>query len=287
MHTTRWLAVIALVGVVLLHAGRAWAPFHVMVVDEVFFGTADCPNAQYVRLRLLAPGMTFVNNQHVTTQNADGSAAADFGVFDKNASNGANAANILMGTADAAGLFGIGMDTEVSGQLILPDGRVCFGDFGGQPVDCVAYGNFTGDNGSGGAPAAAPVLGMALSRTSTSGPDSTAFALAAPAPRNNAGTTGTLGVCPGGVSTPTATVVGNTPTATVMPTGVPTGTTSACVGDCNDTNSVSIDELVRGVNISLGLQPLSSCEAFDCDDNGMVGVNCLIQGVNNSLQGCS
>jgi hypothetical protein len=287
MQSTRWLSVIALVGVVLLYAGRAWAPFHIMAVDEVFFGTADCPNAQYVRLRLLSAGMMFVNNQHITTQNADGSAAGDFGVFDKNAANGANGANILMGTADAAGLFGVEMDTQVSGHLIFPDGRVCFGNFGGQPVDCVAYGNFTGDNGGGGAPAAAPVLGMALSRTSTSGPDSTAFAVAAPAPRNNAGDTGTLGVCPGGVSTPTVTVPGNTPTATVMPTGVPTGTTSACVGDCNDSNNVSIDELVRGVNISLGLQSLSSCEAFDCQHNGMVGVNCLIQGVNNSLDGCS
>src|SRR5262245_28746128 len=59
-----------------------------------------------------------------------------------------------------------------------------------------------------------------------------------------------------------------------------------CVGDCNDSGNVSIDELVLGVNISLGLQPLSRCTAFDCEDNQMVPVNCLIQGVNNSLNGC-
>jgi hypothetical protein len=71
-----------------------------------------------------------------------------------------------------------------------------------------------------------------------------------------------------------------------MPTGVPTGTVSACVGDCDDMGSVAINELILGVNISLGAQPLSSCEAFDCLGNGMVPVNCLIQGVNNSLNGC-
>jgi hypothetical protein len=51
-------------------------------------------------------------------------------------------------------------------------------------------------------------------------------------------------------------------------------------------NVVRINDLVLGVNISLGTAELSRCEAFDCQHNGMVGVNCLIQGVNNSLKGC-
>jgi hypothetical protein len=60
-----------------------------------------------------------------------------------------------------------------------------------------------------------------------------------------------------------------------------------CVGDCSGMNVVRINDLVLGVNISLGTQPLSRCEAFDCQHNGNVGVNCLIQGVNNSLKGCA
>ena len=59
-----------------------------------------------------------------------------------------------------------------------------------------------------------------------------------------------------------------------------------CVGDCNGNGMVGINELVLGVNISLGLQSVSACEAFDCQNNGMVGISCLIQGVNNSLLGC-
>src|SRR6185369_11227824 len=45
-----------------------------------------------------------------------------------------------------------------------------------------------------------------------------------------------------------------------------------CTGDCNDSGNVSIDELVLGVNISLGTAELSRCEAFDCEGNQMVPV---------------
>lgn len=60
----------------------------------------------------------------------------------------------------------------------------------------------------------------------------------------------------------------------------------SCVGDCDGSESVAINELILGVNISLGSQPVSACEAFDCQGSGSVGITCLIQGVNNSLNGC-
>ena len=284
MRTGQRLAVGALVAAVLLHAGRAWAPFHVVNVDQVFFGTADCPNAQYVAMRLLAPGMTSINTQMVTTQNADGTTAPAFGTFTANVPNGATGDHFIMGTADAAALFGISMDQTASGSLRFADGRVCFGNFGGMPVDCVAYGNYVGDNGTGGIPATAPVLGMALFRQTNTNNDQSDFALAAPAPVNNAGDTGTLGQCLGGADTPTPTGSGETPTPTA--TAVPTGTTAACVGDCGGVGAVSISDLITGVNIALGSLPVSSCEAFDCQHNGTVSINCLIQGVNNALAGC-
>jgi len=279
------LAAVAIGAAALLHAGRAWAPFHLVAIDEVFIGTADCPNAQYVVMRLTGAGMVFINGQDVTTQNADGSEASDFGTFTQVLDNGALGAPFIMGTADAAGLFGIAMDREASGQLVFPDGRVCFGFFQGMAVDCVAYGNFTGDNSGGGAPATAPVRGMALVRQTDTMSDEDDFALGAPAPRNNAGDTGTLGVCPGGVDdtpTPTEGVGLATPTATA----VPTGTVAACVGDCNGDGMVGINELILGVNIALELQPISACPAFDCQGTGTVPISCLIQGVSNSLNGC-
>lgn len=67
---------------------------------------------------------------------------------------------------------------------------------------------------------------------------------------------------------------------------VTVGGVEACVGDCGADGAVGIAELVRGVNIALGFQPVSACEAFDCQNNDTVPISCLIQGVNNSLNGC-
>lgn len=59
-----------------------------------------------------------------------------------------------------------------------------------------------------------------------------------------------------------------------------------CVGDCNSDGMVLVNELIIGVNIALGLAPLSQCEAFDANGDGNVGINELILGVNNALNGC-
>ncbi len=59
-----------------------------------------------------------------------------------------------------------------------------------------------------------------------------------------------------------------------------------CVGDCDTSGMVTIDELVRGVNIALGAFPLSECPSFDCNDTGAVDISCLVGAVNNALSGC-
>ena len=61
----------------------------------------------------------------------------------------------------------------------------------------------------------------------------------------------------------------------------------ACTGDCDSNGVVSINELIRAVNISLDLQPLTNCPCADADMNGRVAINELIQAVNRSLDGCS
>ncbi len=58
-----------------------------------------------------------------------------------------------------------------------------------------------------------------------------------------------------------------------------------CVGDCNGDGEVTINELILGVNIDLGDQPVSACEAF-ADSEGQVTMAQLILGVNNALYGC-
>jgi len=56
----------------------------------------------------------------------------------------------------------------------------------------------------------------------------------------------------------------------------------ALVGDCNKDGKVLINELVRGVNIALGNQPLSECTPFDRSRDGNVSIDELIRGVRNA-----
>jgi len=63
-------------------------------------------------------------------------------------------------------------------------------------------------------------------------------------------------------------------------------TTQYCAGDCNMDRSVTIDELIAGVNIALGTSPLAVCVVADTDGDGFVSVNELISAVNRALGGC-
>lgn len=51
------------------------------------------------------------------------------------------------------------------------------------------------------------------------------------------------------------------------------GATVACPGDCEMSGTVTVDELLLGVNIALGPLPLVNCPSFDADGNGLVTVD--------------
>lgn len=78
-------------------------------------------------------------------------------------------------------------------------------------------------------------------------------------------------------STATPTRPGKTPGPSTTPARAP------CAGDCNGNGAVTIDELVRGVAITLGKLPIDVCTAFAQD---RVGVDALVRGVRYSLRGC-
>ena len=61
----------------------------------------------------------------------------------------------------------------------------------------------------------------------------------------------------------------------------------SCVGDCNEDNSVTVDELVRGVNIALGNSELSGCPLLDASGDGQVTIDEVVRAVNAALVGCS
>ena len=60
----------------------------------------------------------------------------------------------------------------------------------------------------------------------------------------------------------------------------------ACVDDCNGNGSVSIAELQRAINITLGTQPVTACRAADPNGNGEVTCAEINMAVNTFLSGC-
>lgn len=80
------------------------------------------------------------------------------------------------------------------------------------------------------------------------------------------------------------------PTVTAPPTPRATRTPGAapsdCPGDCNGDGRVTIDELVEGAHIALGMATLNVCPAFDCKGNAQAAVDCLVEAVDEALHGC-
>jgi hypothetical protein len=86
---------------------------------------------------------------------------------------------------------------------------------------------------------------------------------------------------------PTVQQVIQTSEFTPTPTPTPTPTIAiSCVGDCNGNGVVTIDELIKGVNIALELAGLDTCPVFDANHSGTVTVEELITAVNNALSEC-
>jgi sugar lactone lactonase YvrE len=60
----------------------------------------------------------------------------------------------------------------------------------------------------------------------------------------------------------------------------------ACTGDCDGDNTVSIDELMKGVNVALGMEGVELCPFFDRDSNDAVTVDEVLAGITADLAGC-
>lgn len=91
-------------------------------------------------------------------------------------------------------------------------------------------------------------------------------------------TVGIAGITPTRTSTPTAT---RTPTPTRTPRFPP-----QCVGDCNTSGAVTVDEILTTVNIALGNADISTCRSGDANGDGRITVDEILSAVNNVLNGC-
>jgi pimeloyl-ACP methyl ester carboxylesterase len=59
-----------------------------------------------------------------------------------------------------------------------------------------------------------------------------------------------------------------------------------CAGDCNYDRRATVDELLRGVRITLGSAALEVCVGFDLNGDGVLTIDELVAGVANALAGC-
>lgn len=59
------------------------------------------------------------------------------------------------------------------------------------------------------------------------------------------------------------------------------------MGDCDDNGRVTVDELIRGVNIALGELDLSRCSLLDANDDDRVVISELVLAVTKALDGCT
>jgi hypothetical protein len=62
---------------------------------------------------------------------------------------------------------------------------------------------------------------------------------------------------------------------------------TTCPCDCNDNDTVAINELITAVDVALGGVPLSECPSFpDCEEHPCVLIASLLQCVDAALSGC-
>lgn len=88
-------------------------------------------------------------------------------------------------------------------------------------------------------------------------------------------------------ASPSATTTASaTPTQSGTPTVTPP-TPRSCIGDCDGNGLVSVAELIRGINIALGIAVLADCRSFDSDGDGSVDVAELVAAVSDSLTECA
>jgi cysteine-rich repeat protein len=194
-----------------LFAGPANAAFHLMKVVEVFGGTQAAPNAQYVVIQMHSGGQNQVGGHGISVFGPTGNLIQTFS-FTGPVAVGTNQSKILIASPAAATFFNLTADLSMpNGSIPIAGGKVCFDS---SPVDCLAWGNYSGDLTGIGTPfnvatgliptkAATRRLNVFGSPTILEASDdtdncATDFLASVPTPRNNAGAAGTIpaNTCP-------------------------------------------------------------------------------------------
>jgi hypothetical protein len=142
-----------------------------------------------------------------------------------------------------------------------------------------------------GSGAVLPAPEPTFTATETSTPASSPTAPDTPTASNTPTPTSTATLTPTSTATSTPTSSHTpTPTSSHTPTPSPSPTTTvtagACVGDCDGSGAVTVDEITRLVSIALGTQGVAVCPSGDRDGDEMITVDEIQTAVNLGLNGC-
>jgi hypothetical protein len=188
-------------GIVAVLAAGFVAPAHAqqeIALSEVLGSWRGDDGLQFVELFMLRDGQHFLANRAALVfENPTGSVKRTF-LFTKNVANGQGGATVLVATARLGELIGVTPDIVLSeGELEPLRGRVCYraddgtGQF--ETIDCVAYGEFSGGNGTYGRPLRATPDNRSLVRVDDSGTNRTDWKTnLTPTPRTNGGAERTM-----------------------------------------------------------------------------------------------
>jgi hypothetical protein len=170
-----------------------------IALDEIVGSWQGDGEMQYVELRMLAADQHGIANvAAIIFDDATASEAARRTViFTLNVLRGVENAKILIATAKARDASGLVPDFVMDRPYVHPKaGRVCYAVSNGEtyvPVDCVAYGDFTGADVGVGPPTPRTPDNRALQRAAYSGRNRTDWTTVLdPVLERNSGTTGTL-----------------------------------------------------------------------------------------------
>jgi hypothetical protein len=194
----RRVVLAAVIGVISLALpAAAPASFHLIKIREVGNGNP----ADYVELQMFSSGENFVMGHLIQTYDSNGDVLTTF-PFPTNVAQGGNQRTILIG-GDQAVDWPVEPDFTTPNLAIPADGAVCYLSTLTVPLDCVSFGSFSQPTSPlpTGSPAPAIPFGVGANTLQRSiapgcatqlepGDDTndstTDFALAPPAPRNNA-----------------------------------------------------------------------------------------------------
>lgn len=186
----------------------AQAAFHLAVIDEVMTSYNGDPTVQFVEIRMLALGQTFVADSVLGAFSDTGSYLGDVLVVPGNIANSGAGLRWLMGTTQFQTVSGITPDFTIPASLPTAGGMVCWGAPGLLPplpgtwdhsipalyLDCVAYGTYSGPtNIHIGTPTSLDGVGHSLQRLTDTNSSANDFACGDPAnPTTNAPTSTSL-----------------------------------------------------------------------------------------------